>query len=311
MISLFGDTNMWLWVFGCTVLLFLLSKLLFWRKSFDFTKKNTFFLTGCASGIGLKMTETLLENNQNVIATDINFQELTKLSKVWSEKYKSFSIYHLDVSNRMEWEQVYSDALKKYSQIDFHLNIAGYLKPGFFWKLEPGEIERHMDINVKGLIFGTQMATQHMIKRKSGHIVNIASSASLVPVHGCAPYCASKSAVRSFSLTASSELKEFNIYVTAICPPMVRTPMMDLQLPFPESDVSFSAPIVSTEEVVRQIVSILGRDVPELCFPSSFGWQLKFANLFPGSKFVDLVFKLAVAKGRWRKLGILNEKKRL
>ena len=84
--------------------------------------------------------------------------------------------------------------------------------------------------------------TLGMIPLGSGHIVNIASLASLVPSPGLALYSASKYAVRAFSLAAAEELREHGVAVTTVCPDAVRTAMLDKQLDYPEAALTFTAP---------------------------------------------------------------------
>lgn len=134
------------------------------------------------------MTERLLELGNNVIATDMNYNGLEELAKKMSSHSERLLILKLDVTKPQEWEQVYATAVSKFNQIDVHLNIAGYLKPAYLLDISPTDVNIHFDVNVKGLIYGTQFAARHMKEKKSGQIVNISSIAAYSPYPGCSLY---------------------------------------------------------------------------------------------------------------------------
>ena len=94
-----------------------------------------------------------------------------------------------------------------------------------------------------------------MIEQGGGHIINVASIAGLVPVPGLAAYSASKHAVRAWSLAAAQELKAHGVYLTAVCPGPVDTPMLDAQVDHDEAALTFSAPrMLTAQEVVDAIM---------------------------------------------------------
>src|SRR5213079_2909142 len=92
----------------------------------------------------------------------------------------------------------------------------------------------------KGVMLGTNAAIRAMIPRGSGHVVNIASIAGLVPVPGLAIYSASKHAARAYSIAVAQEVRPHGVYVTAVCPTVVATPMMDMQVDREEAAYTFS-----------------------------------------------------------------------
>ena len=126
-------------------------------------------------------------------------------------------------------------AEEAWGEIDVVMNIAGVIRPGEIRSIQAEDVDYHFDINVKGLIFGTRAAAQRMIPRGRGHIINVASLASMAPIPGLGLYSASKYAVRGFSLSAAEELRHHGIAVTTVCPDAVDTPMVDKQLDYPRS----------------------------------------------------------------------------
>jgi len=289
---------MWLWIIGI-VLLYLLGpsllRILF-PKRYDWSTSSTFLITGAASGIGKKVVELLLKRNQNVIAADINIKGLEENAKEW--KTSNVLIVQLDVTQPKQWEEVYQKGITQFGGIDVHMNIAGFLKAGPIQNLSDLDVERHVDVNVKGVIFGTRAAVNHMMKKKKGFILNISSMASLVPIRGLGIYAATKSAVRSFSLTAAREYKEFGINITTVAPDAVRTPMVDIQRDVPEASLTFSSRILEVDEIVSVMLDdALVYQPEEIWYPYSRGLLAKFADVMFASPLLQLIQKPLLSKG--------------
>ena len=148
-----------------------------------------------------------------------------------------------------------------------------------------------LDVNSKGVIFGTQAAVRVMLEQGHGHIINIASLAGVAPVPGLALYSASKFAVRGYTLAAAFELREKNIKVTAICPDAVQTPMLDQQVNREEAAMTFSgsASPLTVEDIARAVFERALPKAPlEITLPLLRGLMAKFGSAFPGSSFAML-----------------------
>lgn len=246
-------------------------------------------LTGSASGLGQKLTRDFLARGYTVIATDINSAGLDesfgKCAELTSGK---LLLKTLDVSQSQAWEALFADVLQQFSRLDVILNVAGYLKPGNLCDASSEEVHRHMDINVKGVIFGSQLAGAQMRKQGYGHIINIASLAGLAAVPGIGLYSASKFAVRAFSLSLAQELKSSGVAVTVICPDAIQTPMLTLQEDYEEAALTFSGnKSLTVDEVANAIFNeVLVHRPMELILPRYRGWLAKVGNLVPQSSFI-------------------------
>lgn len=242
------------------------------------------FVTGSASGIGLHVTDRLLAAGHRVWATDLQLQSLqtTGATRGWSESLVTYR--GLDVVDEPVWKSTYEEAVQTLGAIDVHLNIAGYLRPGWVHEITSADVHRHFDINVKGVVFGTQLAAQHMLTRGRGHILNIASLAGLSPIPGLGLYSASKFAVRAFSVAAALELKDRGVAVTTICPDAVQTPMLDLQVAHEEASLTFSGNrALTVEDVGDAVFKALRKRPIEVHLPRHRAWLAKAANLLPGA----------------------------
>jgi short-subunit dehydrogenase len=83
-----------------------------------------------------------------------------------------------------------------------------------------------VDINFLGVVYGTRAAYRHMIRQRSGQIVNIASMYGLFPGILALPYIATKYAVVGMSLSLRAEAKAWGVGVTAVCPGFIRTDLL-------------------------------------------------------------------------------------
>ncbi len=198
------------------------------------------FLTGCASGIGQHLADVFLDAGHVVFATDLDEPRLQAHAQAWAWPADRGLVAQLDVSCAVAWARVFARAVAEMGAVDVLINVAGYLLPGYVGEFATEEVDRHLDINTKGVIFGTHTAAKHMVSRGCGHIINIASLAGLAPVPGLGLYSASKYAVRGFSLAVAQELRLRGVAVTVVCPDAVHTPMLTRQVAYREAALTFS-----------------------------------------------------------------------
>ena len=246
---------------------------------------DRFLITGCASGIGRHLADVALARGHRVLATDVNFEALVDhaAEAPWPEERARLG--ELDACNPDDWERLIGIAESEWGALDVVLNVAGYIRPARATEVTVDDVHRHFDVNVKGVVFGTRAAGRRMVESRSGHIVNIASLASLAPIPGISLYSASKYAVRAFSLAAAQELRPHGVAVTTVCPDAVATPMLDLQLDYPEAALTFTAPRVLTVEDLSKV--IFGRVLRQrpliVTLPRWRGWLARLADLSPRS----------------------------
>jgi 3-oxoacyl-[acyl-carrier protein] reductase len=252
-------------------------------------------VTGAGSGIGRHLTGALSSRGHRLLATDVNLSALEAAAKADGWSPSAVKLCKLDIRLPAEWETAKALALQSFSRLDVLLNVAGYLKPGNSWELEASEIDKHFDINVKGLMHGTRAIGAHFVGQKSGHIINIGSLASLAPVPGLCLYSASKFAVRGFSLATAQELKLHNVFVSLVMPDAVQTPMLDLQVDFEEAALTFSGARALTVQDIEKVVidEVLVNKPLEVALPFARAAAARLADFMPGmaSRLIPLLSK--------------------
>lgn len=245
---------------------------------------DVFLLTGCASGIGRHLTRALSSLGHQVMATDVNEPGLAEAAKTdgWTERASRRA---LDVRDPVQWQAALDATVKTFGRLDVLMNIAGYLKPGWSWDLDATQIDRHLDINVKGVMHGTQVVGKHFVAQKRGHVITIGSLASLAPVPGLSLYSASKFAVRGFTLACAQELAPHGVKVTLVMPDAVQTPMLDLQVDYEQAAMTFSGPqALTVEDIERAILDEVLPHAPlELPIPFTRGAIARLATFMPAA----------------------------
>ena len=236
---------------------------------------QTFFLTGCASGMGRHMTTVFLRQGHRVVATDVAVERLEQASIDEGWDPSRVRLFKLDVTNYDEWQEVFSKAVQEWGGIDVTINFAGLLLSSWVTETPLKEIHSQIDVNLKGTIFGTQISAKHMVERGHGQIINISSIAGVVPVPGLSVYSATKHAVRAYSLSAALELRKKGVYVTVICPATVQTPMLDNQLNVDAAELYFSGlRILTVKDIEKAIVKRALRKKPMEIFLPRFKVKL-------------------------------------
>ena len=249
----------------------------FWRMN------QTFFLTGCASGMGRHMTQVLQQRGYRVFATDVNFAALERTAAELGWPADRVRIQALNVTDYAAWERVFGEAVSAFGGIDVTINFAGLLLSSWAHESPLKEIDGQIDVNVKGVIYGTRISAAHMAGRGQGHIINVASVAGLIPVPGMSVYAASKHAVRAYSLSAAMELRAKGVYVTALCPATVQTPMLDNQEKVPAAELFFSGLRILTLEDIERVIFRALRRKPYEAFVPWFKLRLfQVFALWPG-----------------------------
>jgi 3-oxoacyl-[acyl-carrier protein] reductase len=234
-------------------------------------------ITGAANGIGRQLARDLLaRGDRRLILCDRDAAGL-ELSFGGTPAARR----RLDVARLDEWRALIDGVVAEHGRLDALCNIAGVIVPGWIHEVDPAAIDLTIDVNVKGVLYGARLAAEQMVRQGAGHIVNMASLAGIAATPGNSLYCASKHAVRGFSLALAAELRGRGVAVSCVCPGVVDTHMLEVQLDRPEAALTFSAGApLTTEQVSALLQRVLERRPVEVCLPSPA--LSKFSNAFPG-----------------------------
>lgn len=241
---------------------------------------NLILVTGAANGIGYQLATAFQQKGLSLILLD---WDGVGLAAKFSES-ASLRIVAGDVSTTDCWLEAIATAKEMGQPISHLINCAGVIRPGFVVDYNLADIDYHLNVNTKGSILGTTLIGRVMKFQEFGHIINISSLAGIAPVSGLSLYTASKFAIRGFSLAAAAELSRFGVEVSVICPDLVQTQMLDLQLGYPEeAKLTFSGPtkVLQPDDIVRVVFELMEKPKLLVCVPESRGLLAKIAGAWP------------------------------
>ncbi|MEO5982212.1 MAG: SDR family oxidoreductase [Pedococcus sp.] len=199
------------------------------RKAFE---PKVSIVTGGASGIGRAIAAELVGRGSHVVIADL---DLTAAQGTAHELGPRCSAVALDVANADAVRRVVQDAVAEHGRLDVMVNNAGIGLGGFLEELDERHWTKAIDVNLRGVINGATAAYEVMRAQRSGHILNIASLAGLVPAPSMLPYTTTKHAVVGLSTALRAEAASLGIQVSVLCPGFVDTPLLDSMYEPPQS----------------------------------------------------------------------------
>jgi len=185
-------------------------------------KKQVAIVTGASSGIGLGVTQALLERGYRVVG---NSRTISKSKELKASE--NLVLVDGDISKKETALKVADAAVSHFGRIDLLFNGAGIYLAKPFTEYTPEDFEMMIGTNVAGYFFITQQAVAQMRKQKSGHIVTISTGLTDQPLAG-APISLpvlTKSTIPAFSRALAMEYVADGIRVNTISPGVVDTPM--------------------------------------------------------------------------------------
>ncbi len=190
-------------------------------------KKFT-LITGASSGIGEAFARRLAADGHNLILVARTEKKLHELCDELMLKHEILAHYiALDLNEYQADQCLFEETEKHQMEVDFLINNAGFGSMGEFSRLDLERELEMVNLNVSILVALTHRYLQKMRERKSGTIINVASTASFQPIPFMATYAATKAFVRSFSEAIAEENRPFNITVSALCPGPTETNFFD------------------------------------------------------------------------------------
>jgi NADP-dependent 3-hydroxy acid dehydrogenase YdfG len=184
------------------------------------------FVTGGASGIGAALATKLAGAGAEVWIADRQIDKAQQLAEGLGIGGATAHAIELDVRDYPSFERAVADAVQEAGRIDYLFNNAGIGVSGEIASYTLDDWNDVFDVNLRGVVHGIQAVYPIMIRQHSGHIVNTASLAGLVTSASQASYTATKHAVVAISRTLRVEAEGHGVQVSALCPGVIRTPIL-------------------------------------------------------------------------------------
>ncbi|MDV3129456.1 SDR family oxidoreductase [Mycobacterium sp. 21AC1] len=241
----------------------------------DNIRGKTIAITGAARGIGYATAKALLARGARVVIgdRDVALQEsavveLTKLGQV--------SGYPLDVTDRESFATFLDKARTDGGgHIDVLINNAGVMPIGPFLEQSEQSIRSSIEVNLYGVLAGCQLALPDMVKRRRGHIINIASLSGLIAVPGQVVYVGAKYAVVGLSTALADEMAPHGVEVSVIMPPFTNTDLIS------GTQSSGALKPVEPEDIAAAIVKTLDKPKTHVSVPPPLRFTAQAAQMLP------------------------------
>ncbi|NJM51571.1 MAG: SDR family NAD(P)-dependent oxidoreductase [Sphingomonadales bacterium] len=188
------------------------------------TGSTVIFITGGASGIGFAIAEAMAEKGAKLMLADLSQNKLDEAAAALSAKGADVATVVCDVADEGQMRSAADATINRFGKVHIVVNNAGVALGGRTGEIALRDWRWIMDINVMGVVHGTEIFTPLIRSHgEGGHIVNTASMAGHVASAAMAPYHASKFAVVGYSEALQPELAPDNIGVSVLCPAWVKT----------------------------------------------------------------------------------------
>lgn len=240
---------------------------------------KTVIVTGASAGVGAATARKFAAAGANLLLVargrkglEAIAEDLRKLTRV---EYLA-----MDVADPDACANAFKKATFEFGRVDVLVNNAGFHARGPVLDVSPEDIGRMIDVNLKAPLILTRLALPYLKENGGGAVINVGSLAGRLPVPGSSTYSASKCGLRAFTYAIAEEMRGAGIKFAVVSPGPIDTGfiMSDIDK---VSDLTFSQPISTAEEVAQAILDLCGNTQRELAMPPSSGVLTTLSYLFP------------------------------
>jgi NAD(P)-dependent dehydrogenase (short-subunit alcohol dehydrogenase family) len=234
-------------------------------------EKKVIWITGASSGIGKALAIKFAENGWLVAASARRENLLLELKEKNSQIYP----FPLDVTDINQCKFVFNNIIQKFGNIEIAVFGTGIHDPNSEKKFNLEKIRKIMEVNYFGTINSINSVHNYFSNKKSGQISIISSIAGYRGLPAAGAYCASKSAVTSFTESLYFEMKKKNVRVSLISPGFIKTPMTD------QND--FPMPMIKSPKFAgdKIYLGLIKEKSFEIHFPKTFTYLMKLIQILP------------------------------
>jgi len=182
-------------------------------------------VTGASRGIGKVIAEEIAKAGATVVCVSRSQNDIDNVANNINNNGGNAIAIACDISNGKQYLELAKSVIEKFSSIDILVNNAGVTKDGLIMRMSEDDWDMVINTNLKGAFNGTKAVTRHMMKQRSGRIINISSVVGLIGNAGQANYAASKAGLIGLTKATAKELASRGITANCIAPGYIETDM--------------------------------------------------------------------------------------
>ena len=229
---------------------------------YDLTDKIA-LVTGASRGIGHCIASTLCNAGALVMCVSRNTDEIQNIAKNMTSntELKAYG-FACDISNTENVSDLIQSILNQFNKIDILVNNAGITKDALIIKMSENAWDEVINTNLKGAFNMTKAVAKHMMKNRTGRIINISSVIGITGNTGQINYAASKAGLIGMTKSTAKELASRNITANCIAPGYIQTDMSDAINKNQKDSLISKIPIgrIGSPEDIASIVQFLASD---------------------------------------------------
>lgn len=257
-------------------------------------KDKTVIVTGGSEGVGAATARRFAEAGANLVLVARSRKNLENIASELRQLTR-VEIVTMDVADTDACVNLFKKAEFEFGGVHVLVNNAGFHQRGPVETISPADLGMMIDVNLKAPIILSRLALPYLKRSGEGAIINVASLAGRTMVPGAATYSASKFGLRAFSMALANEINDSNIKVAVVSPGPIDTGFIMSNIDV-VTDLTFSQPISTADEVAVEIMKLCVNDKFERSMPPFSGLLTTMTYLFPEiAKFIRPVLE---KKGR-------------
>jgi len=242
-------------------------------------KDKTVIITGGSEGVGAAAARKFAAAGANLMLAARGKKNLEAIAEELRDK-THVEIFAMDVSDPDACVDLFKKTEVEYGRIDILVNNAGYHQRGPAETVDAKDLGKMIDVNLRAPIMLSRIALPYFHDAGGGAIINVGSLAGRTPVPNSATYSASKSGLRAFTCAMFEELRGSGIKIAIVSPGPIDTGfiMSDVDQ---VSDLTFSQPISTADDVAQAILDLCGNKQREKTLPAISGLLTMLTYLMP------------------------------
>lgn len=189
---------------------------------------KTALVTGASRGIGKAICLALAREGATVFAAARNADAIHSWVHEAGELASRIIPASLDVADRAACDKLVDDIVARHEHVDILVNNAGITRDGLLMSMDDDQFDAVLDTNLKGAFYLMRASVRHMVRARSGRIINISSFSGLSGNAGQTNYSAAKAGLIGLTKSAAKEVAKRGVLVNAIAPGFIETDMTDV-----------------------------------------------------------------------------------